>query len=261
MLRAVLHKKTTRHRRYLGHREEGDHRVAEEDEITSTFFDGLALLDARDSLRFWSQLLDHAQRSSFLPEGEPVDVDWRFWPKRWSDGASIEPDMHLEFRWPGGARRSFLVELKWQSKIGEQQLQKQWTNYLTDQERTDSLHIFIGKDVAPALAAKAELDVWGSNQLVLRPWIEIRSAMNLIGHQSGPLRRWIALADQFLEKLQVSFFCGIPWPTEKFALPRPEAPIFWGGLTFDWSAPAFSGCGEEHLATFSAPPYHFLRNV
>ncbi len=261
MLRAVLHKKTTRHRRYLGHREEGDHRVAEEDEITSTFFDGLALLDARDALRFWGQLLDHAQRSSFLPEGEPLDLDWRFWPKRWSGGVSIEPDMHLEFCWPSGERRSFLVELKWQSKIGEQQLQNQWINYLTSQERLDSVHIFIGRDVAPALAAKAEKDVWGSDQLVLRPWIEIRSALNLIEHPSGPLRRWIALADHFLERLQVSFFCGIPRPSEQFALPAADARIFWKGPSFKWSAPASLEPGESNTAILRLPPYHFLRDI
>ena len=229
MLRAIVHKKTRLHRRYLGHREEGEKHVREEDEITSNFFDGLALLDAPDVLKFWRQLMDTGQRASFLPDQEPSFLEWKFWPRRWPEGRCIEPDMHLEFRWPGGERRSFLVELKWRSRLGKRQLHDQWLKYMSDAERGSSVHVFIGRDVSTALAARAEEDVWQPGQLILRPWIEIRSAMMAIEAPSGPLRRWLYLADQLLERLQISRFSGIPVVERCNLGVQLRASCFWRG--------------------------------
>lgn len=232
MLRAIVHKKTRLHRRYLGHREEGEKQVREEDEITSHFFDGLALLDAPEVLKFWRQLLGTDQCASFLPDQEPSSLDWKFWPRRWPGGRCIEPDMHLEFRWPGGERRSFLVELKWRSGLGERQLQDQWLKYLSDAERGTSVHVFIGRDVSSAVVARAEQDVWKPGQLVLRPWIEIRSAMMTIEAPTGPLRRWMDLADQLLERLQISRFSGIPEVDQRGLSARSCGSCFWRGPSF-----------------------------
>ncbi len=233
MLRAIVQKKTRFHHRYLGHREEGEKNVRAEDEITSSFFDGLALLDAPDVLRFWRQLLGKEQRFSFFPDEEPSHLSWHFWPRRWSDESWIEPDMHLVFHWPCGESRTILVELKWRSRLPERQLQDQWMKYLSNErERSESVHVFIGRDVSAALAARDEAGVWGADQLILRPWIEIRGEMAMIETSSGPLRRWLAIADQFLANLQVSRFSGFQDPPQVDLATLSEARCFWAGPRF-----------------------------
>ena len=248
MLRAIVHKKTRLHLRYLGHREEDERRVPAEDEITSNFFDGLALLDAPDVLKFWRKLLDTDQHASFLADQEPSLLEWKFWPRRWPGEGCIEPDMHLEFRWPGGETRSFLVELKWKSRMPERQLQDQWLKYLSDAERETSVHVFIGKDVSTAVAARAGQDVWKLGQLILRPWIEIRSAMMAIDAPSGPLRRWIDLADQLLERLQISRFSGIPVAEQRALGLRFGESCFWRGPYFFAGLSPSSGLAKGILS-------------
>lgn len=257
MLRAIAHKKTRLHHRYLGIREEGEKHVREEDEITSNFFDGLAMLDARDVFAFWAQLTESGESSAFFPEGEPVGVDWRFWPRRWPGGKCIEPDMHLEFWWPNGERRSILVELKWRSGLGDNQLQDQWSRYLTDGERSTGIHVFIGKDVAPALAAQAEWDVWPSNRLLKRSWMDVRGAMQRVMPAIGPLSRWISLVDRFLESLQIARFSGFPDSARIVSAASSRAHVFWRGPEFLSGMCIPSGLQSRVLSKQDATPIFF----
>lgn len=231
MLRAVMRNKTRFHHRYLGFREDGERHVCEEDEITSIFFDGLALLTPSDCVLFWHELLGSDFSAAFFPEVPPNDMEWNFWPQR-RDSRVIEPDMLIVFRWSDGIVRALLVELKWKSGIGNNQLQLQWSEFLTTGERPDAVHVFIARDVAPALVAKSACDVWGSDRLLLRSWMEVRDSVGRLRRVGGSLGSWATLADRFLEQLQVASFRGFPSVAE-FVPPFNDGhPIFWAGASF-----------------------------
>ena len=226
MMRAVVGEKTRLHHRYLGHRDDDERHVREEDEITSAFFDGLALLSPLDGQAFWRELLGHEFSKTFFPDTPPVGMDWQFWPRRFRDRV-IEPDMLIKFRWSDGAIRTVLVELKWKAGIGKDQLQRQWRDFLDGTERRDGVHVFVAHDIAAGLAAKTSHDVWGGNRLLLRSWMEVRNAVGHLPRISRSLGIWADLADRFLERLKISNFRGFK-AIKTFMPPMlADLPIFW----------------------------------
>jgi hypothetical protein len=49
MLQTIFHKKTKIYSRYLGHRDEGERRVSEEDELTGLLLGSLAFMPQKES--------------------------------------------------------------------------------------------------------------------------------------------------------------------------------------------------------------------
>lgn len=58
MLHAFCHKKSGLYKRYLGHREQGEKRVCEEDEITALIMGPLDYLSAEATGMFWRALIE-----------------------------------------------------------------------------------------------------------------------------------------------------------------------------------------------------------
>jgi hypothetical protein len=216
MLHALKHRKTRFHLRYLGHREVGEPRVCEEDEITSTILGPLALLDPREIGRFWRDVLQSTPHSGFLPAGDPVDAQLQFWESRSCRRASIfgriEPDLFVELDWGSGQKRWLLVELKWRAALsGDDQLKRQWCDFLSDEEREDALHLFLAPEISTGLAAQEHSDVWGPSEgsrLVLLSWLTVRGTLKRLKSEPAAVGRWASLADNFLECLRIRSFQG-----------------------------------------------------
>ena len=98
MLHAITHNKSRVYQRYLGHREPGEKRVSEEDEITALIMGPLAFLPASAIGAFWMALVKKGKPEAF-PEGPVAQAEMRFWPRK----NRIEPDMLVELWW--GAER------------------------------------------------------------------------------------------------------------------------------------------------------------
>lgn len=241
-MRAVLHKKTKRHLRYLGERGGEQGRVSAEDEITSDVFDRLHLLLAQESFQFWRNLLGEAFSSIFFPEGSPdeaswKDDDWQFWPGRKAD-RRIEPDMMITYRWPGHPDKRILVEMKWNSRPDHEQLGKQWLDYLKAEERTNTVHVLIARDVYSVrdIDRRDSGTVGDDDHFQAHTWFKVRSVIGDLVNSVGPLGRWARLVDRYLGVLKVNRFAGVPSP----AFPVPHIGLnsyFWRGKIYWNSAP------------------------
>lgn len=146
MLHAIEKSKTRISRRYLGYRDGIELRVSEEDEITSTVLGPLDFLTAAENHRFWQRLLASVKHANFLPPSQPSNVEFGFWERRIANDASgtIEPDAIVRMCWPDGSTRTLLIELKWRAPLsGEDQLHRQWLQYLTEMERQTALHLLL----------------------------------------------------------------------------------------------------------------------
>jgi hypothetical protein len=226
MLHAFNHGKSHLYKRYLGHREHGEKRVYEEDEITALIMGPLDYVPAPAAGLFWQGLLKCEGRSIHpaFPEAPVSHARMRFWPRR-----GIEPDLVVELGWPSGERRILLVEFKWNAPLsGKDQLHRQWLEFLTDAERADAYHLFIAPEISAGLNALSNEDIW-KGQLILHSWISVLNVVrDLRVSEFTGLERWKAQMSRFLGKLGILRFQGF------LSLSSPttisSASIFWRPL-------------------------------
>lgn len=215
MLHAINHHKTGFYKRYLGHRDENEIRVQEEDEITSLIMSPLSFLPPKIIGNFWKRLVS-IDNEHELPSGPVTKAEMIFWPRR----HGIEPDMFVKLEWDTGEKWSLLVEFKWHAPLSENQLQKQWQIFLSDIERSHAYHIFIAPSLSCAINARMNNDVW-EGKLLLRSWLQI---LNLINHfDSDPetfgLLPWSNQVSLVLQKFQIRPFIGFDKLLEGADLP------------------------------------------
>lgn len=224
MLHAFRHGKSRLFKRYLGHREEGEARVCEEDEITALIMGPLDYLPAEAVGVFWQAVVEQGmqQPRAAFPSGTVSRARMHFWPRR----QGVEPDLFVELHWPCGQRRLLLVEFKWKAPLsGSDQLHRQWREFLQPDERGDAYHLFIAPEISAGLTALSEQDIW-NGRLLLCPWAGI---LNLLRHLNGPgallLERWTLHISAFLEQLGVRRFQGFTGLRPPPAIDRPT--LFW----------------------------------
>ncbi|WP_375738395.1 hypothetical protein [Pseudomonas boanensis] len=253
VLHAITHNKSSLYRRYLGQRDPNERRVAEEDEITSLILGPLAFLPASAIGAFWVALLRWNQKEIELPEGAVTQAEMSFWPRK----NNIEPDLRVDLSW-GHETRLLLVELKWRAPLsGEDQLQKQWNEYLSYEEQLRALHLFIAPDTAEGSKAIGRDDVW-HGKLMLRTWFDVLNTLNHLDESDRLLlNRWSAEVMRCLQKLGICPFRGF----KGVAVPelvQPKAEAFWRG--FDGFArltkPEVPLLGDSQPAFFSMAGGH-----
>ncbi|MBS3185100.1 MULTISPECIES: hypothetical protein [unclassified Pseudomonas] len=246
MLHAFRRNKSQLYKRYLGHREEGEKRVCEEDEITALIAGPLDFLPPEASGAFWRALLEGEIGEDLpLPTGEVSFLRMDFWPKR-----AVEPDLLVEMGWSTGERRIIVVEFKWRAPLGTDQLHRQWNEYLTDAEREVAYHLFIGPELSVGLNALAQKDIW-NGRLILRSWLNVLQILNKLDCKTYPgLSKWRTQVTIFLGQLDIKRFQGFQ-QLSPVLLPI-QTHVFWNPLSgFDSKAPALP-------AVTNTKPNHFL---
>lgn len=245
MLHAITQKKTRLHLRYLGHREAGEKRVCEEDEITSLIMGPLAFLPDSAIGAFWIALVKSANPEIELSAGGVTKAEMTFWPRR----EGIEPDLRVDLSW-GGEQRVLLVEFKWRAPLsGKDQLHKQWQQFLSPGEQACAWHLFIAPSTSEGSNALSRDDVW-KGRLLLRSWFDV---LNMLHDLSGPdahlLQRWASEVRRCLGRLGIRPFRGFSClsPSET---PPQQAVAFWRG--FD---------GFAHLARYEPSPANVSQQV
>ncbi|TYT74192.1 hypothetical protein [Desulfobotulus mexicanus] len=235
MLHAITGKKSKFYRRYLGHRESGERRVCEEDELTAMLLGPLALMPPQIMGVFWKELL-LSRHVSDLPDGFPVSGEMHFWPKR----SNIEPDLFVTLTWRDGEKRVLLVEMKWGSGLSEKQLHKQWQIFLSPEEQEKAFHLFIGKNTIEAIKAEQEEDVW-NGRLQAFSWDAVLSVLSTMQRenrqQHKDLQTWIEQILGVLPKLGLRPFFGFDRITLSDACLEVSSnnTVFWTGFTgFIW---------------------------
>lgn len=246
MLHSFRQSKSHLYRRYLGHREEGEHRVCEEDEITSLIAGPLDYLPPEASGAFWKALVERDRCDDLdFPEGPASYLKMDFWPRR-----VVEPDLLVELRWASGERRIIVVEFKWRAPLGKNQLHRQWSEFLTRDERQVALHLFIGPELSVGLNALGQEDIW-NGRLVLRSWLNVLEIMNRLDCSSYPgLDRWRSDVTSFLSRLHIKRFQGFQ---QLSPAPAPQAShAFWNPLN------GFENLAPPVLPFLSAKANHFF---
>lgn len=239
MLHAFSRKKSQLYKRYLGHREAGEKRVSEEDEITALIMGPLDYLPASVSGAFWRAVVEQRGHANDLlfPAGAPWQVSMRFWPR-----SIIEPDLLVELVWPDGERRLLLVEFKWRAPLsGKDQLHRQWREFLKPEEQRIAYHLFIAPELSEGLNALGQEDVW-RGRLLLRSWFMILQVLrDLRGLDGAGFQRWQPQVVNLLGLLGVRQFQGF-----EHLHPYPSAPayplVFWAPIQGfgDLGPPCFS---------------------
>jgi hypothetical protein len=99
------------------------------------------------------------------------------------------------------------MEFKWNSgESGKGQLKTHWDEFLNPDERDNALHLFISKDVGPALL---HCDQWPIYPIT---WHKVRSKLQTLPRK-GKLQTYCDLMDHFMEKIGIhpfSGFSGLP---------------------------------------------------
>lgn len=207
MLHAISQKKTNLYRRYLGHRGPEDGRVMEEDEITSLIMTPLTFMSHEAVGEFWRKLLPEecTNEAHVRCEGSKMT----FWPSRSANGRRIEPDLLIKLDWMDGQQTVLLVEFKWRAGLsGQEQLHRQWKEFLTCEERKNAFHLFIAPEVSAGVIARTSNDVWGE-RLVLCSWHKVAKVMyELSRSASGALRDWAHQVQIVLSMLKMVPFSG-----------------------------------------------------
>ncbi len=227
MLHAFTRGKSSLHRtRYLGSKKfddglgEEEKRKTQEDEITSIVFTPLALMPEAWIARFWHKLLvEKASNKAIIPNAEPLSAVMEFWPTRKThqsateclDRSRIEPELHIKVNYPNSDKKlTIIVEFKWNSGLnpcraenawGKDQLDLQWGCYLTQSERDNGFHIYIGKKPLTA-------DYEHKERLLRLTWVDLLGAMNNIAQTEPNLFSWISLVNKFMDALDIYPFGG-----------------------------------------------------
>lgn len=225
MLHSFCHGKSHLYRRYLGHRDVGEKRVCEEDEITSLIMGPLDYLPSEASGSFWRALIERDVRGGLaFPSGSISSVRMEFWPRR-----TIEPDLLIELHWPTGERRILLLEFKWNAPLsGSDQLHRQWNEYLTHAEREVAYHLFIAPEISAGLNAMGKDNIW-NGRLILRSWINILDVLSYLDCSRDPgLEKWKNQVTTFLRSLGIRRFQGFRDLSPPLSLQQP--PLFWSSI-------------------------------
>lgn len=227
MLHALNRNKSKLYQRYLGHREPDEPRVAEEDEITALIMGPLAFLPPAAIGFFWTHLLQESCPDQ-LPQEPVTAAQMSFWPRRpWT---RVEPDLRVDLWW-ATQRLTLVVEFKWRSPLsGEDQLHRQWNEFLTKDEQARAVHVFIAPDISEGVTARVSGDIW-EGQLVLRSWFDVLNV--LVAERqlatAALLKPWATEVVTFLQKLAIRpqrGFQNIAAPSVSLS----SAEIFWKGL-------------------------------
>ncbi len=246
MLQAINQGQTNFYKRYMGHREHGE-RVSEEDELTSLILGPLELIPGHLSAIFWGTLLSEF-KIPYVPTNFPEKAEIAFWQSRKNilTGRTIEPDIVVNLKWSSGESFLLLIEMKWRAPLsGEDQLHRQWTEFLTEEERINALHLFIAPETSEALKARGARDVW-SGRLLAISWFDILSILKDKIRKNDlafePLMPWMNHVVALLDKLGIRPFRGFKYlklPEYKFT--KESDHLFWngfGGFTY-FTQPTF----------------------
>ncbi|MBC8648391.1 hypothetical protein GYM54_01385 [Pseudomonas sp. MTM4] len=226
MLHAISGKKTRLYQRYLGHREPGEKRVMEEDELTALLMGPLAFFSPGAVACLWRTVVGSP---TDWPEGEPSRASVEFWPRRTVSRGYVEPDLLVSLHWDEGVRRLLLVEFKWRAPLsGERQLHNQWKDFLTPDERRQALHVFIAPEVSHGLNALADEDVW-DGRLLLRSWLDVLNGVQeLKDNADAPLGKWARQIEAVLSLLQIHPFRGFRSLVPPLSTPSAQLGFWYG---------------------------------
>ena len=175
-----------------------------EDELTSCVFGPLRYMEPSHA---WDSCLMLFGNPSWLQNLElrPTCVDVRFWPRFPRDDGTrsyVEPDVHI-VAWNGNALLgTILVETKWNSPLGNDQLLEQWRLIAVDGHECEDIrrctvHVLLSdrpfRDMESIeqqrLDAREERIGW-NNRLSVMSWFQVAAQLSAEQSQHRPVEVW-----------------------------------------------------------------------
>lgn len=187
----------------------GHHRF--EDPITSMVFGELDYISPHESHSFFSHFFERKP-----PRFTAETIAIHFWKKlkinssRWVDYEKwnnlaqkvgikqhVEPDLIIEYMGASGERVIYLIEVKWNSPEGENELFKQW-EILNDEVQEDTVHVFLVKFRSNSISRP---------QVTVRFWDQFASDLNffVLPGESRQFSLWRKRTVDFLAKVHDEF--------------------------------------------------------
>jgi len=210
---AFSHKTRLPAHRYVSARQTNESRRTQEDEITSVVFGPLDFM-ATDSRR---RLVAHLFG---VPIADDSDVSLEFWP-RW-DG--VEPDVVFIETAKNATRKAFVIEVKWNAPLGEDQVGRQIRAIEGLPGVTEVKHLVLSRQTYPVDSPSRNMT-----------WMDFKERIKTITNDSV-LVRWSTLVCEFLELCNVRHFLGFG------SLPACDLSAYDKGSTIFW--PGFDGWGN-----------------
>ena len=235
MLQAVIKYKLTKYLRRDGQ--------PPEDLITDCFFGPLRYLDAYDAGRALACICRNAGQAAFhVLDGAAVSsVD--LWPRR----NGVEPDVLVRCKTSLGVEVQLLIEVKWNSPLGEAQAVRQWCEFNGSIGHDLLLHLIVCRSrtsLEKQIKEQEEqrwtglpvgLAAWQGSRLILT-WYDIAKELrNEPSGQSSQLQRWYCDTRAVLKRYGERPFEGFTDPRSP-ALEWPDDKVvFWDHQhAFNW---------------------------
>lgn len=226
MLHAVHSGKTQFHLRYLGHRDRTERRVPQEDEIVSIVFGGLDFMAPEEAYKFWKKLVGENQPDLMPPDQAPVQIEYEFWPHWKNNGKRLEPDLFITLKWSSESSKPatctyLLFEFKWRSRLGDDQLHKQW-KWLNEAQQERALHVFLAQETTDAtFSVQKHPNDWKQGaRLVPITWRNVCEIAKDFSKENSALGRWTTLVNGFLKNIGLRPFQGFDIPVKNLNLPK-----------------------------------------
>ena len=196
-----------------------------EDQLTSCVFGPLRYMEPDAAWEACLMVLGDSGRAQ-KRDSIPSCVYVRFWPhfqRHDGEGRFVEPDVHI-VAWDGNRLfATILVETKWNSRLGPNQLIDQWRFITTDDNnsaevRSRSRHVLLSKyplhhadSIAKQKeAARNEGMEWGDRLIVLT-WYQLAAQLAELRDFDGPLEVWRRDLLSLLSRLGIIPFEGFQW--------------------------------------------------
>lgn len=236
MLHAYNRRKSRLYNRYQEVKsllsEDENRKIPAEDELTSTIIGPMDFLQPGDIYSFWLKLITTISPSSFddgqFPATAPSGVEHHFWPRR----HGTEPDLMIHLQWQNGERRILLIEIKWRAGLsGNDQLHKQWNNFLDINERAISTHIIISlREHDLSFKKDTKNNDWPNSKLISLTWMQWKRELEKCRSSnifSVSFKNWARVACDLLEKLDVNHFRGFRNLQAPIFSNTKTSSIFW----------------------------------
>lgn len=193
-----------------------------EDQLTSCVFGPLRYMDPG---RAWEACLMVLGLSGCAqtPNSKPTRVCVRFWPhfrRLDGEGRFVEPDVHIVV-WSGDTLfATVLVETKWKSRLGPNQLLDQWRFIAVDDNdraeiRSRSKHVLLSTDpirdadsIAEQKEAARNEDITWGDRLIVLSWYQVAARLVELKGIDEPLETWRRDLLAFLTHLGIIPFEG-----------------------------------------------------
>ena len=212
-----------------------------EDLITDCFFGPFRYLDGRDVGRVLDWICKNSGPGRDYDLAGLVVDDIELWPR----SSGVEPDALIRCSMADGSKLRFVVEVKWNAGLGEEQALRQWQLF-SDQETGRLLHLIVCRQrtsIERDIAAQEKR--WGGSTNDLRLWQESRIVLtwhdvatrlrDMTGARSAQLQRWTRDVRALLRKYGERPFDGFTCPASLMLQPPLAVPIFWAReMTFNW---------------------------